>query len=58
MMEGNQLAPRDLFRKGYELTEKKSDVQTKTIFDEILKTSELDGQHPYILLRRGYAKKG
>lgn len=57
MMDDKQLTPRELLRKGYEQTEQKPDVNTKTAFDEILKTSELDGQHPYILLRRGYANK-
>ena len=46
MMEGKQLAPRDLFRKVYEQTEKKPDVNIKTVFDEILKSSEVEVRGP------------
>lgn len=56
-MEEKQMTPRELFRKGYEKSEKKQEVNTKTIFDEILKSEKLDGQKPYLLFRRGYAEK-
>ncbi|PWK07032.1 hypothetical protein C7459_118106 [Tumebacillus permanentifrigoris] len=46
MMEGKQLAPRDLFRKGYEPTDQKPDGSTTTVFDEILKKERTERAAP------------
>ena len=54
MMDEKQLTPRELFRKGYEQTEKKPEEKTKTVFEEILKTKNLDELSPHLLFRLGY----